>query len=104
MYQGDSGGPLTYKQGDQHIMIGVVSYGFGVDVGPDINSPISGPKPPTAPGGGQPPKRKPQKKKCGEDNYYCRVAEMRSFIDFTLQNAKFCSDFEAQDNEDNTYY
>ena len=27
--QGDSGGPLTYKSGDQHVLIGDVSYGDG---------------------------------------------------------------------------
>ena len=29
---------------------------------------------------------------------------MRDFIDEVLQNAKFCSDFEAQDDEDDTYF
>lgn len=27
--QGDSGGPLTYKAGDQHVLIGDVSFGDG---------------------------------------------------------------------------
>ena len=27
--QGDSGGPLTYKSGDQHVLIGDVSFGDG---------------------------------------------------------------------------
>ena len=27
--QGDSGGPLTYKAGDQHVLIGVTSFGDG---------------------------------------------------------------------------
>ena len=26
-HQGDSGGPLTYRSGDQHVLIGVVSFG-----------------------------------------------------------------------------
>ena len=28
-HQGDSGGPLTYESGDQHILIGDVSFGSG---------------------------------------------------------------------------
>ena len=28
-FQGDAGGPLTFKSGDQHILIGVVSGGLG---------------------------------------------------------------------------
>ena len=27
--QGDSGGPFTVKEGDQHSLVGVVSWGFG---------------------------------------------------------------------------
>ena len=27
--QGDSGGPLTVKQNDQHILVGITSYGYG---------------------------------------------------------------------------
>ena len=27
--QGDSGGPLTVKEGDQHSLVGVVSWGYG---------------------------------------------------------------------------
>ena len=84
-------------------MFGIVSYGNGVDIGP--TGTISGnthPLPGTNPG--TKPERVPQQRSCGKDSYLCRVAEMRDFIDEVLQNAKFCSDFEAQDDEDDTYF
>ena len=83
-------------------MFGIVSYGNGVDIGP--NGAISGQHPLQSTNPGSKPSRRPQQRSCGKDSYLCRVAEMRDFIDEVLQNAKFCSDFEAQDNEDDTYY
>ena len=76
LYQGDSGGPLTYKKGDQHILIGDVS--FGVKGCATVNHFLFNyvcfifyfqPNEPTA---------------------YCRISEVRGWIDSTIKGAKFC--------------
>ena len=70
--QGDSGGPLTYKQGPQHVLIGVTSHGTGEGT-----------------------------KKCGDNSGFCRVSEVREWIDKVVvyNGAKFCDQgFEAEGN------
>ena len=53
-FQGDSGGPLTYRLGDQHILIGVVSRGTLLEAGWT----------------------------CGvKTSVFCRVAHVRDWID-----------------------
>ena len=60
--QGDSGGPVTYKQGDQHLLVGVMSQ---VDPGlTDI---------------------------CGKGSYFCRVAHVRDWIATELSGATYCA-------------
>ena len=61
--QGDSGGPLTFKQDDQHILVGVTSFGS--------NGEFSG---------------------CyGDKEYFVRVSEVRQWIDAALKDATFCA-------------
>ena len=59
--QGDSGGPATYKQGDQHVLAGVISLGLGY-----------------------------RGALCGKVSALARVAYFREDIDQVLQNAEFC--------------
>ena len=62
--QGDSGGPLTYKQDDQHILVGVTSFLSNGEVG-----------------GG-----------CyGHKEYFVRISEVRQWIDAALKDATFCA-------------
>ena len=70
--QGDSGGPLTYKQGDQHILIGVTSHGTGPNEG------------------------------CGATSNFARISHYRKWIDENIlhEEVKFCDDYEADEGPD----
>ena len=70
--QGDSGGPLTYKQGDQHILIGVTSHGTGPNEG------------------------------CGATSNFARISLYRKWIDENIDtnnDSEYCDDYEAPDDE-----
>ena len=74
--QGDSGGPFTYKQGDQHILIGVDSFASGppVDI-QNINLVQFASH---------------HKKNCGKDTGFCKVSEVREWLDSYLKLAHHC--------------
>ena len=75
LYQGDSGGPFTYKQNDQHVLIGVTSWGRGASSKPGTT--------------------------CGDSSMFLRISHVRSWIDEKLTNTKFCkfAGVADQDNE-----
>ena len=84
----DSGGPFTYKQGDQHVLIGVTSSVLGNTVQYLENS----------------------GKKCGIGGKFVRVSYYRKWINRIIGKAtgdgnakgvdpKFCDDYEAFDDE-----
>ena len=88
-FQYDSGGPFTYKQGDQHVLIGVTSSVLATTVEYLEN-------------GG---------KKCGVGGKFVRVSYYRKWINRIIGKAskgdgnakeedpKFCDDYEAFDDE-----
>ena len=60
--QSDSGGPLTYKQGDQHVLIGVTSFSTGPGINPlNINLQAFFPG--------------LQALLCGQDSGFCKVSD-----------------------------
>ena len=71
-YQGDSGGPFTYKENDQHVLIGVTSWGQG-------------------PGWAG--------LTCGESSVFARISHLRLWIEENLKDAKFCPYGGGADNE-----
>ena len=78
----DSGGPFTYKQGDQHVLIGVTSSVLGNTLQYLENS----------------------GKKCGIGGKFVRVSYYRKWINRIIGKAtgddpKFCDDYEAFDDE-----
>ena len=74
-WQGDSGGPFTFKQGDQHILIGVITSATGQGE--------SRPKPGSF--GGQ-----IIKNKCGGKTGFAKVSGVRDWIDKILSGATIC--------------
>ena len=75
---GEFGGPFTYKQRDQHILFGVSSWVVGKQrprYWPYMYSqaPI----------------------KCGTRSEFCRVSDVRDWIDRTMDNPIFCRNSEA---------
>ena len=71
-YQGDSGGPFTIKENDQHVLIGVTSWGQG-------------------PGWAG--------LTCGESSVFARISHLRLWIEENLKDAKFCPYGGDADNE-----
>ena len=66
---------MTYKQGDQHILIGVTSHGTGPD---------------------------PPRKKCGTTSNFARISHYRKWIDENIDTnneSEYCDDYEAPDDE-----
>ena len=70
--QGDSGGPLTYKQGNQHVLIGVLTSATGKGF---------------TPGNAYMP---PQEKECGDKTGFCVVSAVRDWVDTILGDAIIC--------------
>ena len=63
---------MTYKQRDQHILIGVTSFGWGKSI--YVSRPIPGTR----------------NKQCGVSSNFARVALARDWIDNQLKEATFC--------------
>ena len=65
---------MTYKQGDQHILIGVTSHGDGTYEG------------------------------CGTNSNFARISHYRKWIDENIlhedEEVKFCDDYEADEGPD----
>ena len=83
MFQGDSGGPGTYMQDDQHVLIGIISG--------TANSLANSIKPPAIGLGLE------GEKTCGDDAVFCRVSNVRKWIDEIISDATFCSNFGEAD-------
>ena len=62
LMQGDSGGPVTFMSGDQHILIGAVSFGSKKGCGLEMGS------------------------------AHCRISNVRAWIDLNTLDAVFCGD------------
>ena len=75
MVKGDSGGPITYKQGNQHILIGVITSATGQ--GETYGKPNSFGS-------------HAIKNKCGGKTGFAKVSGVRDWIDQILSGATIC--------------